>query len=272
MTESYVVNGRRTTLIDLSDCLENDTAAFEPAPHVITYSDPLKGLAVSEQWVGLGPEYWPDGQAWVAETVTLSTHAGTHIDAPWHYGPARHGAARTIDEVPLRWCFGDGVLLNMTHKQRGEGITDDDIKAELARIGYGIKPYDIVLVRTDVSKHFKQPGYDQLHPGLRRSATEWLVDQGVKLIGIDAWGLDRPFDVTAPEAKAGESQFWESHLLGREKEYCQIEKLSNLDRLPKPYGFTVMAFPVKLRGTSGAWSRVVAMFEEPLGSAVNADG
>lgn len=264
MAEVFERGGRRITLVDLSDCLENDTAAFEPSPHNIQYSDPVKGLAVSERWVGLGPEHWPGGQAWVAETATLSTHAGTHIDAPWHYGPASNGSARTIDQVPLRWCFGDGVVLDMTHKGRGEGITREDVEAELQRIGYTIKPYDIVLIRTDVSKHFKEPGYDQLHPGLRRSATEWLVDQGVKLIGIDAWGLDRPFEVTVPEAKAGESQFWESHLLGREKEYCQIEKLANLDQLPRPFGFTVIAFPVNLRATSGAWSRVVAMFEEPL--------
>ena len=63
------------------------------------------------------------------------------------------------------------------------------------------------------------------------SATEWLIDQGVKLIGIDAWGLDRPFDVTAQEAKEGTTQFWEAHLVGRKKEYCQIEKLCNLDQI-----------------------------------------
>lgn len=138
------------------------------------------------------------------------------------------------------------------------------MQAELARIGYTIKPYDIVLIRTDVSKHFKEPGYELRHPGMRRSATEWLIDQGVRLIGIDAWGLDRPNDVMAADAKAGRGQFWESHILGREKEYSQIEKLANLDQLPRPFGFTVMAFPVNLRGTSAAWSRVVAMFEEPL--------
>lgn len=264
MAESYERNGRRVTLIDLSDCLSNETASFERNPHQIAYTDPVQGLAESERRVGLGAQYWPDGQAWVAENVTLSTHSGTHVDAPWHYGPARQGAARTIDQVPLRWCFGDGVLLDMTHKGRGEGITDEDVRAALGRIGYTIKPFDIVLVRTDVSKRFKEPGYDLLHPGLRRSATEWLVDQGVKLIGIDAWGLDRPMDVMVAEAKAGEAQFWESHLLGREKEYCQIEKLSNLDQLPRPVGFTVSAFPVNLSGASAAWSRVVAIFDEPL--------
>jgi kynurenine formamidase len=64
------------------------------------------------------------------------------------------------------------------------------------------------------------------------------------------------------DAKAGRAQFWESHLLGREKEYCQIERLANLDALPRPTGFTVAAFPCKLERASAAWTRVVAIFED----------
>ncbi len=264
MPEVYETHNKRITLIDLSDCLDNATSAFELNAHNIEYTTPAQGVEMTDHLLGLGPAYWPNGVGWAVEKVTLSTHSGTHVDAPSHYGPAQHGNTRTIDSVPLRWCFSDGVVLNMTHKQRGEGITSEDVKAELQRIGYTLKPYDIVLVRTDTSKLFKQPGYDMLHAGLRRSATEWLVDQGVHLIGIDAWGIDRPFDVMMQEAKAGESQFWESHLLGREKEYCQIEKLSNLDSLPQPFGFTVSAFPVNIRAASAGWSRVVAIFEEAL--------
>jgi kynurenine formamidase len=263
--ETFEYRNKRVTLIDLSDLLQNATSDFEPAAHHITYLSATDGLAMSEKWVGLGAEYWPQGQAWVAERVDLATHSGTHIDAPAHYGPTASGAPpRTIEHVPLRWCFGDGVVLNMTHKERGAAITVEDIENELQRIGYALKPYDIVLIRTDVSQHFKERGYEFLHPGLTRASTEYLVDRGVKLIGIDAWGLDRPLDVMAEEARAGKSQFWEAHLLGREKEYLQIEKLSNLAELPKPFGFTVMAFPAKIENASAGWSRVVALFEEPL--------
>ena len=264
MAEVFEYHDRRVTLIDLSDCLGNETSDFEFNKHKIEYLSQEQGLEQSKRAVGLDETYWPDGKVWNAEMVTLTTHSGTHVDAPLHYGPAKQGETRTVDKIPLRWCFGDGVLLDMTHKGRGDGITGEDVQAELARIGYTIKPYDIVLIRTDTSKHFKEPGYELMHPGMRRSATEWLVDRGVRLIGIDAWGLDRPNDIMAAEAKAGISQFWESHILGREKEYCQIEKLANLDQLPRPFGFTVMAFPVNLQGTSAAWSRVVAMFEETL--------
>jgi kynurenine formamidase len=50
-------------------------------------------------------------------------------------------------------------------------------------------------------------------------------------------------------------------LLGREKEYAQIEKLCDLGRLPRPHGFTVLALPVKVERASGGWARVVAVFE-----------
>lgn len=86
---------------------------------------------------------------------------------------------------------------------------------------------------------------------------------GAGTIGIDAWGLDRAFDVMAGEVLRGEEgvEFWETHLYGLEEEYVQIEKLANLDKLPVSHGFTVMAFPCKIRGPSAGWSRVVALVE-----------
>jgi kynurenine formamidase len=262
MGETVKRGGRAYTLYDLSDCLSNDTSPFEFNKHRIEYLTPEQTAAESEAVFGIGPEFWPGGKAAAVETVTLSTHSGTHVDAPAHYGPAVTGTARTIDEVPLSWCFGNGVRLDMTHKDRVEGIARADVEQELERIGHALEPYDIVLVMTGASRRFREPGYDKVHAGLRRDATEFLVDAGVRLIGIDAWGIDRAFDVMIEEAKAGKVQFWESHLLGREKEYCQIERLANLDQLPRPTGFTVCAFPFKLERASASWARVVAIFED----------
>ena len=76
-----------------------------------------------------------------------------------------------------------------------------------------------------------------------------------------AHGLDRAFDVLVKDVLAGKAEFWESHFLGLEQPYLQIEKLANLDQLPQPHGFTVMAFPYKIRGASAGWTRVVALVE-----------
>jgi len=267
--ESYIMGRTRVTLIDLSDTLENETGPFEPNRHQIQYIDHIQGMQMAVDVFkidrSLLPALFPDGHAWAVEVVTLSSHSGTHIDAPYHYGPTSGGApAKTVDLLPLRWFFSDAFVLDMTHKQRGEGISATDIQAGLAAIGYEIKPYDIALIRTDAWKAFKRPGYDMVHPGLERSAVEYLVERGVKVIGIDAWGLDRPFDVMFEEAARGvRGRFWEAHFYGKEHEYCQIEKLTNLDKIPKPFGFKVACFPYKLKGGSAGWTRAVAIIEEP---------
>jgi kynurenine formamidase len=256
--------GRDLHVIDLSQRLSNRSAPFEPMPHSIEYFDHTDTIAVVEEMFGLAARHWRDGQVWAAERVTLTTHSGTHIDAPYHYHPttADGRPARKLDDLPFQWLMGDGVVLDMRHVDRELGITESDVRAELDRIGYALKPHDIVLVRTDTSLRYEQPGYDMLHAGLRRDATAWLVGQGVKLIGIDAWGIDRPFDLMAAEAKAGNpEQLWESHKFGSEQEYCQIEKLSNLAALPCPHGFHVLALPVSIEAASGAWARVVALVD-----------
>jgi kynurenine formamidase len=258
--ETVTRNGRRQTFYDLSDCLSNTTASFEFNKHEITYVTPEE---VAAEAFGLGPSYWPDGLALQAETVTLTTHSGTHVDAPAHYGPPRGRRARTIDEVPLSWCIGPGVRLDVRERDRVTGVTAADVEAELARIGHELAPWDIVLVWTGVD--LRQPGYENAHAGLRRDATAYLVERGVRMIGIDAWTVDRAVDVMIEETRAGVlEQAFESHMYGREREYLQIERLANLEQLPRPTGFTVVAFPFKLEGASASWTRVVAIVgDEP---------
>jgi kynurenine formamidase len=261
LPETFSRGGRTITVYDLSDTLSNSTTEFEPNRHEIRYLMPEESVAESERRWGIGAEFWPDGKALQAELVNLSTHSGTHVDAPAHYGPAKHGKAMTIDDLPLSWCFGPGVRLDMRHKDRVEGIWRSDVEAELERIGHALQPLDVVLVWTGTD--LRKPGYENASPGLRRDATEFLVDAGVRMIGIDAWGLDRPFDVMVEEARRGElEQVWEAHVLGREKPYAQIERLANLDQLPSPTGFKVYAFPYKIEDAGAGWARVVAVFEE----------
>lgn len=251
--------------IDLSDTLSNATSAVESMPHSIEYFDHQDTLELGRGRFGLEPEEWPGGEAYAYERITATTHSGTHMDAPWHYASTSAGApSRTIDNVPLDWCAGAGVLFDMTGIDRVRGIVRDDLVRELDRIEYILQPGDIALVRTDASLQFGQPDYHLWGPGLRRDATEFLVQSGVRVIGIDAWGLDRPFDVMAREAKAGDhEQLWESHKYGAEREYLQLERLCNLAALPRPHGFLVIAFPCKIERASGGWTRVVAIVDDP---------
>ena len=246
-------------IVDLSQRLGNHTREFEPNPHRIDYIGHRQAARMTGAY-GIDEELWIGGEAWAVETATISTHSGTHVDAPYHYAATTAGEpARKIDEVPLRWCFGPAVRLDFTHKEAGEGIEADEVERALAVAGHDLQPLDIVLIHTGCSRWFETPGYEDRQPGMRVGATEWLVDRGVRLIGIDAWGLDRPLKVMVEEARAGDrEQLWESHFLGRRKEYCQIEKLVGLERIPQT-GFWVSALPVRLAAAGAAWSRVVAM-------------
>jgi kynurenine formamidase len=249
-------------IYDLSDTLKNGTA--EPIPHKIEYVGHAEGARQAAEMFGLKPEDFPEGKAWAVENVELCTHSGTHVDAPYHYGTHSEGKpARTIDELPLEWFYGDGVVLDFTHKKAGEIITEEDVREQLQKIGYVLKPGDIVLIRTDAYKFFGEPGYAAKSPGMSEEATLWLIGQGVRVMGIDAWGWDRPFGVMAEEYRRGvRGKLWAAHFAGKKKEYCHIEKLANLDKLPRPYGFKVAAFPVKIEKASAGWARVVAIFED----------
>lgn len=256
--------GRSYDVYDVSDTLSNATADNEPNPHAIEYLDHTATLPIAEQLYGVGRAHFRSGLSWAYERVQLTTHSGTHVDAPWHYAPdgPDGGRAMAIDDVPLQWCTGRGVLLDFHEIPREAGATADDVQAELERIGHDLAPLDVVLVRTDASVHFGEPGYHNHGCGMRRSATEWLVERGVRLIGIDAWGLDRPIDVMAAEAQAGDDdQLWESHYFGAQAPYLQIERLVGLADLPAPTGFFVLALPTKIERASAGWTRVLVAYE-----------
>ena len=252
----------RVRLLDLSVALEHD-APSEMAPPKIEYITHQASAATVTAAFGCRPEdlVYSSGQGWAVENVIAGSHTGTHIDAPYHYGAVAEGRpARRIDEVPLEWCFGPGVVFDMRHKRDGELITVDDLRAALEQIRYPLQPGDIVLIHTGGAKRWGTKQYFK-QPGLGRQSTLWLVEQGIRVIGIDAWTLDRSFASMAAEfRKTGDGRvLWPAHFAGLTREYCQIEKLANLELIPSPTGFYVSCLPVKIKGASAGWCRAVAL-------------
>ncbi len=256
----------KVRLIDLSVPLE-DNAAHEPVPARIDYAaHGGQGLEQMRRLLGVRPDdlSYSGGLGWAVEEVRALTHTGTHVDAPYHYGPTSEGRpARTIDQVPLEWCFAPGVVLDVRHKAAGDFITVDDLRAALDRVGYRLRPLDIVLLQTGADKRLGSPAYFE-QPGLGREGVLWLAEQGVKVIGIDAYTLDRPFaSMVADYRRTGDGRFiWPAHFAGLTREYCQVEKLANLDLIPRPHGFHVSCLPVKIKGASAGWCRAVALVPE----------
>lgn len=212
----------------------------------------------------LGPKDFPDGEALSWEDFSGDTHTGTHLDAPVHFGSVVEGRpARSIDEVPLEWCYGPGVRLDLRYKEPGSEITPTDLEDALKAADHTLVRGDIVLIWTGASDRYAEPDYPEAHAGMGREATLWLVEQGVHIAGIDAHTFDRPFLAMVEDYRASRDPavLWPAHLAGRTREYCHLENLSNLGALPAS-GFTVACFPVKIRNGSAGWTRAVAFVDD----------
>lgn len=205
-----------------------------------------------------------DGLFLSLEWVRATVHSGTHLDAPYHFGPLSEGEkAKKIEDIPLEWCYGNGVVLDCSAKGAGEVITEEDIKKALSKIKYKIKPFDIVLIRTGADKLWGTKKYFSHFAAMSLEAVAYIVGFGVKIIGIDTFNFDRPVPAMVGDflRTKDNSYLWPAHFYGREKEYCHIERLANLDKIPQPYGFKVACFPIKIKEAGAAWIRAVAIFE-----------
>jgi kynurenine formamidase len=253
--------------VDLSIYLENDVVSDPPpfGPKIEYHRHEDTASQIAGFFPELKKEDLPEGQGWAVETVHLSTHNGTHLDAPYHYHPTMNRGERaiTIDEVPLEWCFQPGVKLDFRDKPDGHVITAAEVEEELKRIGHALQPLEIVVVNTRAGSRYGNNDYVNAGCGMGYDATMYLLERGVRLTGTDAWSWDAPFVFTAQKwvKDRDPSIIWEGHKAGRHIGYCHIEKLHNLEALPGD-GFIIACFPHKSRGASAGWTRAVAIFEE----------
>jgi kynurenine formamidase len=250
-------------IIDLSIPLEDSPS--EPQKVEVIHEAHDKTAGGMAALFGCDESDLPDGLGWAVDSLTLTTHAGTHVDAPWHYAPTSEGKkARTIEEMPLEWFFGDGVVIDVRSKPSGSVVEVEDLESALRKIDYTLSPGNIVLIQTGTDKLWGKPEYFESGCGMTQASTLWLIEQGIRVMGTDAWGWDRPFWAIKEEfERTGDKQvLWGAHFAGIQKEYCHIEKLANLYKLPRPHGFKVACFPVKITGASAGWARVVGIVED----------
>jgi len=253
--------------VDLSVPLETGIQSDPPImlPQIEYMTHDQTAGQVMEFFPGLTRDDLPGGEGWAVEMMQISTHNGTHLDAPYHHHSTMSGGERaiTIDEVPLEWCFNPGVKLDFRHFPDGYIVTAADVEAELKRIGHVLKPLDIVVVNTSAGTHYGQPDFLVKGCGMGREATLYLTRQGVRVTGTDAWSWDAPFALTAQvyAENPDPSIIWEGHRASMEIGYCHMEKLTNLETLPA-HGFEISCFPYKIKGASAGFTRAVAIFED----------
>jgi cyclase len=253
-------------VIDLSSAV--DASGWEPDPIVHEIMTPAEGArhmaAEMKEHFGLDfdPADLPGGELLSLDTLTLTSHTGTHVDAPSHYGSVGdYGRPRNIDEMPLDWFLRPAVVLDVSDVGIGV-IGVERIEKAIADAGYVPQPLDIVLLHTGASQHAGTPRYFTDFAGLDGPATDHLLDLGVRVIGTDAWSLDAPFGhmIRTFQETGDRAALWPAHFAGRRREYCQVERLARLDTLPA-HGFTVSCFPVKIAGAGAGWTRAVALID-----------
>lgn len=255
-------------IIDLSIPIEDGLPSDPPpqVPHIkyLCHKDTAEIMTTYFNG-GISVEDLPEGNGWAIEHLELTSHSGTHLDAPYHYYPTMNNGERawTIDEVPLEWCIGNGVKLDFSDKPDGYKIMASDMEECCQKINYTPKEGDIVLIQSGASKYWGTTHYLVAGAGMSSEATHWLIDHGVRVMGTDGWSWDVPLPIEAEEfEKNGDkSIIWEGHRVGRDKTYCHIEKLTNLEALPA-FGYQVSCLPVNIKGASAGWCRAVAFMNE----------
>jgi kynurenine formamidase len=249
-----------TKIVDLSHLIVSDPPELPDfLRSEVSYNDHAYGAGEFEQLLSIDRSLLLREEGPAGERLSIGTHSVTHLDAPYHYNSTIQGRpSETIDELPLEWFFAPGVVLDFSDRGDGEVIEAGELEAAIGATGHELAPRDIVLIRTGRDALYEDRDYMRHGPGVSVAATSWLFERGVRVMGIDAWGWDRPLYMQAEEALARDEPgiFWAAHQC--DLPYCQIERLFNLDQLPSS-GFHVACFPLRLMGASAAPARVVAL-------------
>ena len=182
--------------------------------------------------------------------LSLSDHAGTHVDAPCHFNS--DPAAASIDQVPLENFYTEAICLDLSHVPLKHQITVAEMEAALAESGQEIKPRDTILIHMAVNARlFGTPAYLHDFPGLHVDAVHWLADKGILMFGVEAIS-------PAPE---GEPNF-KAHLACAKRGITHIECLWNLEAVVGKGRFRFIAFPLRIRGGTASPIRAVAVLDD----------
>ncbi|MEM2140636.1 cyclase family protein [Nitrososphaera sp.] len=177
-----------------------------------------------------------DVHGYDSEVMTMSTHTGTHMDAPSHFARGK----KAIDEIPPSRLVCDALLVRLP-KKAGQTIGVADIEGEDIRRG------DAVVLATGWEKHYSHKDYMTENPGLSKAAARYLARKKVSLVGIDGPSIDQGRD-----ARFG------AHNILLPAGVLAVENLCNLQKIKKKK-FTLVVAPLNLAGATGSPVRALAL-------------
>ncbi|MBI5133192.1 MAG: cyclase family protein [Thaumarchaeota archaeon] len=209
-------------VIDLTQTIRYNMHTFESYPKPLTIP-----------WAKM------DIHGYESELIFMSSHTGTHMDAPYHFFPK----GKKINEIAVETFVANALLFKL-RKRAKEYITKDDIvNFEKARIHKN----DAIIFSTGWEEHANKNDYLTGNPGLSKDAAEYLVDKKVSIVGIDSANIDHPSadDFTA-------------HNILLPKGVLIVENLCNLNAINKRR-FKLVVLPLKIEGATGSPVRAIAL-------------
>jgi len=177
------------------------------------------------------------------ELLFLSSHTGTHIDAPYHF--LKKG--QKIHQIMTRRLVTEAILIRI-RKGANQSITKTDIQKFEKKYGV-IDEGSTIIFHTGWQKNLKKESYFLKNPGLAVSAARYLASKKINLVGIDSPSIDLGKD----------SKFSVHHILAKGG-ILIVENLSNLEKIPSEKFYLIVA-PLKLKNATGSPVRAMALID-----------
>jgi kynurenine formamidase len=174
------------------------------------------------------------------ELLFLSTHTGTHMDAPYHF--LEKGAK--IHEISLKKLVSEAALIQC-RKKGGESITKIDIQKFEKKHGK-IDDFSSVIFSTGWQRNLQKKYYFTKNPGLSISAAKYLASKKINLVGVDSPSID-----------LGTDSKFSVHQIFAKKGILIVENLANLEKI-KSSKFHLVVLPLKLKNATGSPVRAIA--------------
>lgn len=210
----------------------------------VTVVDEQQRAAIGSEGVDLLPDAPAIGS--MNTVFTLNTHIGTHIDAPRHF----YSDGASVSDIALdRIAMREAVVLDVSHKAPGEGVTADDLERTMVRPG----PGQIAVIRTGwTDRAFGRPEFWNNTVHLEPSVGEWIQKHDVSAVAMDCFP-EKPFWLMtlAPAERGANHKRW------LKAGIPMIQMLTGLDRIAAR--FTMVALPLNLKGMDGSPARVIGI-------------
>jgi arylformamidase len=171
-----------------------------------------------------------------SEALFISTHTGTHMDAPSHFAPSKP----SIDRIPVGRFVAEAAIIRIPRKAN-ELVEVTELK------NHEIRKNDAVVIATGWEKKIRVKNYMTENPGLSAEAARFLTSKNISLVAIDGPSID-----------AGADPAFSAHKVLLSKNVLVVENLCNLERI-KEHRFMFVMAPLKLQSSSGSPVRALAV-------------